>query len=511
MIGVDQPQLLLQVQGRGGTGKSLLIQAITELFEYYQCAGILSKAATSGIAGSQIGGSTVHSWAGIAVGNTGPVSDEIHERRQRNLALKDYAIIDESSMLDKTLLCKVSDAAAEARSRNGNGDPQLPFGGLNVLLFGDFHQFPPVGNSTGALYEPSKSTDKPLTVRGKDIYDQFDKVVILQKQMRCQDQPWDDLLGRLREGMCTDDDIDEVKKLVLSDPRCDVPDFSSQPWDQAILITSRHAVRKEWNKRAVEKHCHQTNVVKFVVQAHDIDTRTKARPDNLVRLQLAKKANSDMSRKLEERIDMAVGMQAMVMTNIATEADLANGTRGTIEDIILDPREPDLVVENGVAVLQFLPVAILLKPRTPSKLTFPGITPGLIPVTPSSSFLGVKPEKRTGKKSRVKRTQFAITPAYAFTDYKAQGQTIERVLIDIAKPPTGTMSPFAVYVALSRSRGRNTIRLLRGFDETAFRSHPSEALRLEMLRLTHIDATLKREQDLKKMGVLHSIHVDNID
>jgi len=75
-----------------------------------------------------------------------------------------------------------------------------------------------------------------------------------------------------------------------------------------------------------------------------------------------------------------------------------------------------------------------------------------------------------------------MTAGYAFTDYKSQGQTIEYVIIDIGKPPTGTLSPFSVYVALSRSRGRDTIRLLRDFDVNLFQNHPSEALRTEMKR-----------------------------
>ena len=59
-----------------------------------------------------------------------------------------------------------------------------------------------------------------------------------------------------------------------------------------------------------------------------------------------------------------------------------------------------------------------------------------------------------------------LVPGYAFTDYKAQGQTMECVFVDISKPPSGALSPFSVYVALSRSRGRRTIRILRDFDHS---------------------------------------------
>ena len=68
----------------------------------------------------------------------------------------------------------------------------------------------------------------------------------------------------------------------------------------------------------------------------------------------------------------------------------------------------------------------------------------------------------------------AVTAAYAFTDYKAQGQTMECVIVDLAKLPSGAFTGFAVYVALSRSHGRPTIRLLRDFDENLFTQHSSE-------------------------------------
>jgi len=92
-----------------------------------------------------------------------------------------------------------------------------------------------------------------------------------------------------------------------------------------------------------------------------------------------------------------------------------------------------------------------------------------------------------------------VTAGYAFTDYKSQGQTIEYVIIDIGKPPTGTLSPFSAYVALSRSRGRDTIRLLRDFDDNLFQNHPSEALRKEMIRLEALNDATKREWEGRQM------------
>ena len=64
------------------------------------------------------------------------------------------------------------------------------------------------------------------------------------------------------------------------------------------------------------------------------------------------------------RIEIAVGMKAMVMINISTDTDLANGTRGAITDIILDHREQldKSEIENGIITLMYTPAMTVFKP-----------------------------------------------------------------------------------------------------------------------------------------------------
>jgi hypothetical protein len=81
-----------------------------------------------------------------------------------------------------------------------------------------------------------------------------------------------------------------------------------------------------------------------------------------------------------------------------------------------------------------------------------------------------------------------MTGGYAFTDIKAQGQTMGPILIDLRTPPTGQISPFSAYVALSHSRGRDTIHLLTDFDEKLFKTHPNADLAIEMERLEFLAA-----------------------
>lgn len=86
-----------------------------------------------------------------------------------------------------------------------------------------------------------------------------------------------------------------------------------------------------------------------------------------------------------------------------------------------------------------------------------------------------------------------LTQAYPFTDHKSQGQTLEHVLVDIGKLSRFPVNAFAGYVALSRSRGRHMIRLLRDFDERLFPTHPSRDLLEEDKRLhTAAEETKKK-------------------
>ena len=61
-----------------------------------------------------------------------------------------------------------------------------------------------------------------------------------------------------------------------------------------------------------------------------------------------------------------------------------------------------------------------------------------------------------------------MTAAYAFTGYRSQGQALSVVMVDIASPPTGGLSLFNLYVALSRSSSRLMIRLLCDFTDKVF-------------------------------------------
>jgi PIF1-like helicase len=482
------------VLGHGGTGKSMLIGAITETFKAYQSEDKLAKCATSGVAAVIIGGQTLHSWAGIPINSprkenwVETESQALKKRRKQNIEGRQFLICDEVSMCMKQLKYRGSEIVARVRGAEGIGTASESFGGMDIIDFGDFHQFPPVGNASAALYCDRPDTDDAHALKGRSIFLEYDHVVILREQMRSTDDVWTGILSRLRVGDCTEHDILEIQKLVLTNPACEIPDFTTAPWCNATLITPRNATKDLWNSAAVERHCRMSGNRKYIISAEDTIKETGETPDKRTKFEIAG-LKDESTRSLRMRVELAVGMKAMVVLNIATEADLANGTRGTVQGFVLDPREEHtLPDEKGHIHLRYPPPVIYFKPDIKTNIVFEGIPEGIIPISPSKSGFSVVID---GEKVKVERSQLAVVPAYAFTDYKSQGQTMEYVIVDISRPPTGSLSPFSVYVALSRSRGRKTIRILRDFDPALLMHHPSEDLRIDMARLERLDEQTK--------------------
>lgn len=126
--------------GAAGSGKTYLLN---EYIRFLKSRGIgVGVTASTGIAATHMGGLTIHSWAGIGIARA--ASDiEIrmmaaNKRVLRRFTRTDVLIIDEISMLDANRLDLVDRVARLAR---GNFKP---FGGMQVVLSGDFFQLPPI-------------------------------------------------------------------------------------------------------------------------------------------------------------------------------------------------------------------------------------------------------------------------------------------------------------------------------------------------------------------------------
>lgn len=486
----NPPQRLMIVHGQGGTGKTAMLNAISNTFDDLGASHLLAKTAMSGVAASLIGGKTLHSWAALPVKT--PSTDkwithpgkEVSLRRKRNFTVL-WVMVDEMSMLTTTLFDHLSQATGIVRTGMKRAESSTAFGGLSIMLLGDFHQLPPVANSKRKLYHSSPQDDS--SNYGRTFFKQFEIVVKLEEQMRIVDAEWDAILMRARTGDCTSQDIEELRKLVLSNAECEIPDFNASLWNDAVLVTPRNGSRVYWNEQKLVQHCRATGHTHYVLYARDT---TKGDVLTLQQQLVVACLKLEETNNLPNKVEMAVGMKAMVLTNIDTDSHLANGSRGIITDIVLDPRETVDVQVSSKIVLQYPPAAILFKPLFGGNKTVPGLPRGVIPIFPSRRSFSLKGGCR---KTTIDREQYSLTPAYAFTDYKAQGQTMESVIVDLGKPPSGKLTAFNAYVALSRGRGRATIRLLREFDAKLFTTHPSEELRKEDDRLNRLaEITMSR-------------------
>ena len=101
-------------------------------------------------------------------------------------------------MCTKQMKYRGSEIVSKVRASEGVGSHSECFGGMDIIDFGDFHQFPPVGNASAALYCNRPDTDDTHALKGRSNFLEYDKVVILCEQMRVTNDVWTDILSRLR-------------------------------------------------------------------------------------------------------------------------------------------------------------------------------------------------------------------------------------------------------------------------------------------------------------------------
>lgn len=172
--------------GPAGSGKTYVLN---EFIRRAKREGkLVAVTATTGLAATHLGGNTIHAWSGIGI------HDEIGKYFEENL-LKgrrdiiestDVLVIDEISMLHDFRLDMVDEVARRVRRDD------RPFGGLQVILCGDFFQLPPVNRQAGR---------QGSFVVNAEVWEEFDPVVVyLQEQHRQDDDAFLEILNAMRAG-----------------------------------------------------------------------------------------------------------------------------------------------------------------------------------------------------------------------------------------------------------------------------------------------------------------------
>lgn len=127
--------------GPAGTGKTFVLNQFIKLAKYE--GKHVSVTATTGLAATHLGGTTIHAWAGIGVNDYLPsgFAEHIAKGRREIIEKTDVLIIDEISMLHDYRLDMVDEACRLVRRKDE------PFGGIQVIMSGDFFQLPPVNRN----------------------------------------------------------------------------------------------------------------------------------------------------------------------------------------------------------------------------------------------------------------------------------------------------------------------------------------------------------------------------
>src|SRR6266404_2848065 len=176
-------QLKFYIGGMGGTGKSQVIKALTSFFEKRKESHRMIIVAPTGSAAALLAGSTYHSVLGI--NDNFSAARSVAQTRAR-LDGVDYVFLDEVSMLSCHDMYRISAQMAKA-----SNDHDLPFGGKNIILAGDFAQLPPVaGKEASSLYSGFIGTQiyshlkafEQESAIGKALWHQFTTVIILRKK-----------------------------------------------------------------------------------------------------------------------------------------------------------------------------------------------------------------------------------------------------------------------------------------------------------------------------------------
>lgn len=134
--------------GAAGAGKTFVLN------EFIGHAKINGKdvevTASTGIAATHLQGMTLHSWSGIGIKSEVSKADVKAIERKKNIALRyrraDILIIDEISMIPASVLDAVDQVARHIRKSSA------PFGGIQIILSGDFFQLPPISRNGEALF-----------------------------------------------------------------------------------------------------------------------------------------------------------------------------------------------------------------------------------------------------------------------------------------------------------------------------------------------------------------------
>lgn len=375
----------LFITGRAGTGKSTLLQLFRNTTKKKAVV-----VAPTGIAALNVKGQTIHSFFGFP---PRPISKrDIKRRRNRRLYKNmDVLIIDEISMVRADVLDNIDYFLRVNREAN------VPFGGVQVVFFGDLFQLPPVVASDVEQMMFQMHYDSPYFFSAEVFDDRFEiEMLELNKVYRQDNKHFLRLLEAIRMNEIDYDILEEINRRVV--PKFDPPAFY-------ITLTATNATANRINQQKLAQ----------------LDF-----PERKYQAKITGSFNANIY-PTEAVLRLKIGAQVMFIKN-DPEKRFVNGTIGKVTDLKQEKVIIETEGERGQSKtieLETMDWEIL---RYKSDLT----NPNKIQTETIGTF-----------------TQFPLKLAWAITIHKSQGKTFDKIAVDLGR---GAFEHGQTYVALSRCR-----------------------------------------------------------
>lgn len=297
--------------GPAGTGKSFVINQVKQWASENNVQYTIT--ALTGCAAVLIGGRTLHSTLGLGLGDK-PVEQILYKLKRCNkllysrLAQLQLLVIDEVSMMSDELFEKASEVLCAIRNN------PAPFGGVQVVLSGDFCQLGPV---TGKFCFQSPLWNKVIT----------DVCPLTEVVRQSQDGMFLKILHYLRKGKCT-------KKMLDKLLAC-----ANNKFDESIKPTKLYA------RRATVDRINQDEYNKLVDAGASEKVYGIRASTGTIRGQESLVWASQIG--VQNEVKLCIGAQVVVTANIDQDAGIINGTRGVVVDV---GHEPTIQLLNGSIV-----------------------------------------------------------------------------------------------------------------------------------------------------------------
>lgn len=321
-----------------GTGKSYVVQILRSVIEALQWEDKIAYTAPTGVAACNIRGLTIHSWAGVGKASE-PIEQLLPMVLRNSNACKrwretEILVIDEISMLSAELFDKLDVIGRRVRN-NIN-----PFGGLQVIVCGDFFQLPPVGLGKTVKFCFEAQAWKSLFEEGRD-----DGMIILDKVFRQKDDTtFLNLLNEMREGQISIQNQQLLQRKVEDAQRwMQQEQMEARGGGEGVFQSASTVANKREKKLTIRP-------TKLFSTNHDVDQY------NMTELERLQKGDGDdddkepviyfavdqgkdpyltqikTGTKAPEKLYLKKGAQVMLLKNLDTERGLVNGARGTVVD-----------------------------------------------------------------------------------------------------------------------------------------------------------------------------------